>query len=86
MTALKKYLPDVLVVIIFAVISFAYFFPADLDGRILYRHDSSAGRGAGQETAEYHERTGKVSRWSNAHFQWYADLSDGTILPECERT
>ena len=68
MTALKKYLPDVLVVIIFAVISFAYFFPADLDGRILYRHDSSAGRGAGQETAEYHERTGKVSRWSNATF------------------
>lgn len=68
MIALKKYLPDVLVVIIFAVISFAYFFPADLDGRILYRHDSSAGRGAGQETAEYHERTGKVSRWSNATF------------------
>ena len=68
MTALKKYLPDVLVVIIFAVISFVYFFPADLDGRILYRHDSSAGRGAGQETAEYHERTGKVSRWSNATF------------------
>ncbi|WP_314713985.1 YfhO family protein [Segatella salivae] len=68
MTALKKYLPDVLVVIIFVVISFAYFFPADLDGRILYRHDSSAGRGAGQETAEYHERTGKVSRWSNATF------------------
>ena len=68
MTALKKYLPDVLVVIIFAVISFAYFFPADLDGRILYRHDSSAGRGAGQETAEYHERTGKVSRWTNATF------------------
>jgi len=68
MTALKKYLPDVLVVIIFAVISFAYFFPADLDGRILSRHDAAAGRGAGQETAEYHERTGKVSRWSNATF------------------
>jgi putative membrane protein len=68
METLKKYLPDVLVVLLFAVISFAYFFPADLDGRILYRHDSSAGRGAGQETAEYHERTGKVSRWTNATF------------------
>ena len=68
MKALKEYLPDLLVVIIFAVISFAYFFPADVDGRILYRHDSSAGRGAGQETAEYHERTGKVSRWTNATF------------------
>ena len=68
MKALKEYLPDLLVVIIFAVISFAYFFPADVDGRILYRHDVSAGRGAGQETAEYHERTGKVSRWTNATF------------------
>ena len=68
METLKKYLPDVLVVLLFAVISFAYFFPADLDGRILYRHDSSAGRGAGQETAEYHERTGKVSRWTNVTF------------------
>ena len=68
MKALKAYIPDLLVVIIFAVISFAYFFPADVDGRILYRHDSSAGRGAGQETAEYHERTGKVSRWTNATF------------------
>ena len=68
MKALKEYLPDLLVVIIFAVISFAYFFPADVEGRILYRHDVSAGRGAGQETAEFHERTGKVSRWTNATF------------------
>lgn len=31
----KQYLPDVLVVILFAVISFAYFFPADIEGKIL---------------------------------------------------
>ena len=68
MERIKTYWPDVLVVVLFAVISFAYFFPADLDGRILYRHDTSAGRGAGQEVSEYHERTGKVSRWTNATF------------------
>ena len=68
MERIKTYWPDVLVVVLFAVISFAYFFPADLDGRILYRHDASAGRGAGQEVSEYHERTGKVSRWTNATF------------------
>jgi len=68
MERIKTYWPDVLVVVLFAVISFAYFFPADLDGRILYRHDASAGRGAGQELSEYHERTGKVSRWTNATF------------------
>ena len=39
MEALKKYWLDVAVVALFAVISFAYFMPADLEGRILYRHD-----------------------------------------------
>ena len=46
---LKKQLPDVLAVLLFAILAFAYFFPADIEGRILYRHDSSAGVGAGQE-------------------------------------
>ena len=45
MKTLKRFLPDLLVVLLFAVIAFAYFFPADTEGRILYRHDSSAGRG-----------------------------------------
>lgn len=49
----KQCLPDVLAVLLFAVLSFAYFFPADIEGRILYRHDSSAGRGMGQEQSEY---------------------------------
>ena len=65
---LKRYLPEVLVVVLFAIVSFAYFFPADIEGRILYRHDSSAGRGAGQEALEYYQRTGERSRWTNATF------------------
>ncbi|MDD6552983.1 MAG: YfhO family protein [Prevotellaceae bacterium] len=64
----KKYLLDVLAIVIFAVISFVYFMPADLDGRILYRHDSSAGRGAGQELTEYQQKTGETSRWTNSIF------------------
>jgi len=68
MKSLKAWLPDVLAVVLFAVISFAYFFPADIEGRILYRHDSSAGRGAGQERTEYMQRTGKETRWTNALF------------------
>ena len=68
MKSLKQWLPDVLAVVLFAVISFAYFFPADIEGRILYRHDSSAGRGAGQEASEYHQRTGERTRWTNALF------------------
>lgn len=38
MKFLKKYLLDILAVVMFAVISFVYFMPADIDGRILYRH------------------------------------------------
>ena len=49
MKTLKRFLPDILVVLLFAVIAFAYFFPADTEGRILYRHDSSAGRCSSQE-------------------------------------
>ena len=68
MTLLKKWLPDVLAVLLFAVLAFAYFFPADIEGRILYRHDASAGRGAGQEGIEYLQKTGERSRWTNALF------------------
>ncbi len=68
MTLLKKCLPDVLAVLLFAVLAFTYFFPADIEGRILYRHDASAGRGAGQEGIEYLQKTGERSRWTNALF------------------
>ena len=68
MKTLKRFLPDILVVLLFAVISFAYFFPADTEGRILYRHDSSAGRGSGQELTEYYQRTGERTRWTNSLF------------------
>ena len=68
MTLLKKWLPDMLAVLLFAVLAFAYFFPADIEGRILYRHDASAGRGAGQESVEYQQKTGERTRWTNALF------------------
>lgn len=65
---LKRYLPDLLVVVAMVFISFAYFFPADIEGRILYRHDASAGRGAGMEATQHYEKTGEKTRWSNSTF------------------
>ncbi|MCI2169554.1 MAG: hypothetical protein LKK50_06645, partial [Prevotella sp.] len=67
-TYLKRYLPEILVVVVFALISFVYFMPADMDGRILYREDSQAGRGAGMEINHYRDRTGKTTRWTNSIF------------------
>lgn len=68
MSTFKKCLPDVLAVLLFAVLSFAYFFPAVTEGRILYRHDSSAGAGFGRDASEYNRQTGDISRWTNSAF------------------
>ena len=68
MNVLKKFLPDVVAIVVFAVISFAYFCPAVTEGRILSQHDSVAGIGAGQEGKEYLERTGERTRWTNSIF------------------
>ena len=68
MKFLKKYLLDILVVIVFAVISFANFMPADMDGRILFRHDSAASKGLGHEKELYQQQTGETTRWTNSVF------------------
>ena len=65
---MKKILPDFLAILVFAVLSFAYFFPADIENRILFQHDIAAGAGAGQEAAQYHEQTGERTRWTNSIF------------------
>lgn len=68
MNSLKRFYPDMVVVLLFAVISFAYFYPAVTEGRILAQHDAVAGIGAGQEAKDYQEQTGETTRWTNALF------------------
>ena len=68
MQAWKKCLPDVLAIVLFAIISLAYFMPADFDGRILFQQDSSAGKGGSREADEYYQRTGQHTRWTDATF------------------
>lgn len=65
---MKKILPDLIAILAFVLLSFAYFFPADIEGRILFQHDTAAGAGAGQDAQEYLERTGERSRWTNSIF------------------
>ena len=68
MNTFKRILPDVVAIVVFAILSFVYFCPAVTEGRILSQHDSVAGIGAGQEGKEYLERTGERTRWTNAIF------------------
>ena len=65
---MKKIIPDIIAILIFAVISLVYFYPADFEGRILFQHDTTAGAAAGQEAKEYYERTGERTRWTNSMF------------------
>ena len=76
---MKKFLPDLIAILAFIILSFAYFFPADIEGRILFQHDTVAGVGAGQEAQEYLERTGERTR-DKLSFWWHAYLSDVSEL------
>ena len=64
----RRFLPDLIVLLVFILLSFAYFFPAVIEDRALFQHDTAAGVGAGQEAKEYYEKTGERTRWTNAIF------------------
>lgn len=65
----KKYLVDVAMVAVFAVISLAYFAKPIMDGKVLSGHDHTGGVGAGVEMNEYREKhNGERTRWTNTLF------------------
>ena len=65
---MKQWLPDVLAVAFFAILAFAYFYPADVQNRVLNQGDISAGVGMGEEASQYSQRTGERTRWTNSLF------------------
>jgi len=68
-TFFKKFLPDLIAIAAFVVLSFAYFTPAVFEGRVLAQHDSLAAIGQGQEQRDYMERhNGERTRWINSMF------------------
>lgn len=68
MKEFRKIFPDMVAIMLFALIAFVYFFPAVTEDRILAQHDAVAGIGAGREMQEYREATGERTRWTNAIF------------------
>ena len=65
----KRILPDLLCVALFAVISFAYFYPAVMDGRRIEQHDSGANDGINVVVNQYRaEHGGETPRWNNSLF------------------
>ena len=65
----RKIMPDVLCIALFAVISFAYFYPATFDGRRIEQHDSSANDGINVVMNQYKAtHGGETARWNNSLF------------------
>lgn len=65
----KKLLPDALAIVAFILISFIYFAPAVMDGRVITQHDSLAAIGQGQEQRDFMARhNGERSRWNLSMF------------------
>jgi hypothetical protein len=66
---IRKLIPDLIVIAGFIIISFIYFAPAVIDGRVIAQHDSLAAIGQGQEQRDYMERhDGERTRWNISMF------------------
>lgn len=65
---LRAIAPDAVAVVLFVLISVAYFFTPLTQGLVLSGNDITGGVGAGHERLEYLERTGHETRWTNALF------------------
>ena len=65
----KKYLIEVGVVAMFAIISLVYFWEPVMDGKVLSGHDHTGAVGAGVEMSEYRKtHNGERTRWTNSLF------------------
>lgn len=65
---LRRITPDAVAVVLFVLVSVAYFFTPITQGLVLSGNDITGGVGAGRERMEYLERTGNDTRWTNALF------------------
>lgn len=65
---LRRIGPDAGAVVLFVLISVAYFFTPLTQGLVITGNDVTGGVGSGHERLEYLQRTGKETRWTNALF------------------
>ena len=82
----KRYLPDVAAIVLFLVISFAYFASPVMDGRVLTGHDHAAAVGSGMEMQDYRARhDGERTRWTNTLFSGMPTYQMAPSYPSTDR-
>lgn len=55
-------------VLLFIVLSFVYFSPDVIEGKILFQHDTQQGLAIGHEAQEYARESGETPRWTGSLF------------------
>lgn len=55
-------------ILFFLVLSWVYFYPNDIRGDVMQQHDMVQGAANGQEAAAYYDKTGEITRWTDALF------------------
>ena len=73
----------VIAVVVFAAISWIYFYPNDVNGDVLQQHDVMQGAANSQEIADYQQQTGEKSWWTDALF---SGMPSFQIAPSYEGT
>ena len=64
---IKKFLPHIIAVVVFAVMAFAYFYPV-LEGKELKANDSTVSTINSKEIRDYREKYGEEPLWTNSIF------------------
>lgn len=64
-----------------AVVALFFFFPDDVQGRVLQQHDILQGIANGQEGKAFHEATGETTRWTNSLFSGMPNFQIAPTYP-----
>ena len=64
---MKKFLPHIIAIVAFLVITFIYFFPL-LEGKELRQSDTNNWKGMAQEIVSFQDKTGEKTYWTNSMF------------------
>ena len=64
---MKKVIPHAIAVVLFLVMSFAYF-PSLLEGKVIQQHDKTTHQGMSKEIGDFRKATGEEALWTNSMF------------------
>lgn len=76
----KGYGKHLLAIVIFVVLSMAFFYPMILENKTLVQYDIKSGTGWGMDARKYHQETGEYAHWSNQMFSGMP--ANYTYMPE----